>query len=313
VDISQKYMLLTFDIEDWFQVENLRPWIPFSSWDNKELRVETNVHTILDLLDSVNLGSQGARRKAQGVFPLRSRALTHSRTHESPKATFFILGWIAERLPHLVREIQARGHEVSSHGFDHSLCSQCSPEGLQRDLMDSRKLLEDIIGAPVYGYRAPSFSINNNVLEILQKCEYRYDSSYNSFGGNSRYGKLILNSNGNDSIAHSITDGFYELPISNLPFTGGVLPLGGGGYFRLIPFKLFKKGVRAILKKQEAYIFYLHPWEFDPDQPRVAAASRLSRFRHYHNLKKTEERLFGLIKDFMECQFVTCSQYINLR
>jgi hypothetical protein len=173
-------------------------------------------------------------------------------------------------------------------------------------------LLEDILGSPIYGYRAPSFSISHDILEILQNCGYRYDSSFNSFGGNCRYGKLSLNRNGNDSLAHSITDGFYELPISNLAFAGRDLPLGGGGYFRLIPSKLFKKGVRIILKKQKAYIFYIHAWEFDPDQPRVAAASRLSKFRHYHNLKKTKKRLFGLIKDFRDCRFVTCSQYINL-
>lgn len=305
-------ILLTFDVEDWFQVENFKSVISFESWSTRELRVERNVHTILDLLDSVHLGSQGARRKAQGVFPLRTHALTHSRTHESPKATFFILGWIAERLPHLVREIDKRGHEVASHGYDHQLCHECPIEILQRDLENSKKLLEDLLGNQIYGYRAPSFSINNKVLELLETSGYYYDSSFNSFGGNNRYGKLKLSHNGNKGVAHHISEGFYELPISNLQFSGKNLPLGGGGYFRLIPYEMFKKGIRAILKKQDAYLFYLHPWEFDPDQPRVASASRLSKFRHYHNLSKTKMRLTRLISEFKECRFITCRQYLNL-
>jgi len=228
-----------------------------------------------------------------------------------PQATFFILGWIAERLPHLVREIYERGHEIASHGYDHQLCHQYSSNELRNDLIKSKNLLEELIGTPVSGYRAPSFSINTNTLDLLEECGYHYDSSFNSFGGNSRHGKLNLNPNGDNSIAYPITSGFFELPISNLAFGGQIFPLGGGGYFRLIPFVLFAKGVKAILKKQKAYLFYLHPWEIDPEQPRVNQASRQFRFRHYHNLEKTETRLSQLIMTFKDCRFVTCSEYLN--
>jgi polysaccharide deacetylase family protein (PEP-CTERM system associated) len=305
---DQKYFLLTFDVEDWFQVENLKSCIPYSSWGSCELRVEKNVHKILDLLDSVftihdsRLTPQ-AKDKAQNVSRHKAR--------ESPKATFFVLGWIAERLPHLVLEIYSRGHEIASHGYNHCLCHLCSEQDLKDDLIKSKKLLEDLVGVPIRGYRAPSFSVNFNLLNLLEEYGYQYDSSYNSFGGNSRYGKISLKQNGDKEAASAITENFYELPISNLTFGSRVFPLGGGGYFRLIPFPFFSKGIRAILKKQKAYVFYLHPWELDPGQPRVNKASRLSRFRHYYNLEKTEMRLMSLIKRFKDCHFVTAGQYLK--
>lgn len=313
------YFLLTFDVEDWFQVENFKAYIPFSSWSSLELRVERNVHRILDLLDEVSTphasglmpypknNSQVASREAQGGSSLHSNALTPLR----PQATFFVLGWIAEHLPHLVREIGDRGHEVASHGYNHQLCYQCSDNELKDDLIKSKKILEGLVGKPVIGYRAPSFSINYDVISVLQKCGYQYDSSYNSFGGNSRYGKLNLDHNGFTGVAYLIKDNFYELPISNLTFGGRVFPLGGGGYFRLIPFPLFTRAVQSILKKEKAYLFYLHPWECDFSQPKVERASRLSRFRHYHNLAKTELRLAKLIMTFKESHFVTCRHYIQ--
>lgn len=308
-------ILLTVDVEDWFQVENFKSVIPFESWPNRELRVERNVHTILDLLDIVKLNSQGVRREAQGDLALKP-SFTPSRPHalapnDSPKATFFILGWLAERLPHLVREIHARGHEVASHGFNHRLCNQCTPNELIEDLTKSKNLLEELIGRPVNGFRAPSFGIGDDMLKMVQEAGYLYDSSYNSSTLNSRYGKIILPKNGETGLAHKLDDRFYELPISNLTWKGRVIPLGGGGYFRLLPLKFFLKGVKKILKEKGVYLFYFHPWEIDPSQPKVKDAPWNFRFRHYCNLKKTYFRLRNLIEGFKACRFLTCVQYLR--
>ncbi len=222
-----------------------------------------------------------------------------------------MLAWIAERLPHLVREIRARGHEIASHGYYHNLCNQQSPNALKKDLTDSKKLLEDIIGSPVVGYRAPSFSISNEILKLIEECGYLYDSSYNSFALHGRYGHINLSQNGSKGIAIQISNSFYELAISNMKLGIHTLPWGGGTYFRLIPSPLFEMGVRSILKKHGAYLFYLHPWEIDPEQPKVNEAPSFYRFRHYVNLDKTESKLSSFIESFKECHFVTCHQYLE--
>jgi peptidoglycan/xylan/chitin deacetylase (PgdA/CDA1 family) len=143
--------LFTIDVEDWFQVENLRPWNPPAAWDSRELRVEANVHALLDLFDG------------------------------KVRATFFVLGWLAERLPHLVREIAARGHEVASHGSSHRMCRPLSDADLGDELQGSKRLIEDITGAEVAGFRAPNFSVDDRVLSLAREAGYRYDSSLNSF------------------------------------------------------------------------------------------------------------------------------------
>jgi peptidoglycan-N-acetylglucosamine deacetylase len=320
------HILLTVDVEDWFQVENFKPWIPFDSWDSRELRVEKNTHRILDLLDEA--GAEGSAFSVQ-VNDASRGSCQSCQTRTSPKATFFVLGWIAERLPRLVREIRDRGHEVASHGYGHEICSRCSTDFLKKDLARSRKLLEDITGTRVQGYRAPSFSTDDRVLRVIAEAGYLYDSSYNSFSLHGRYGKIAADGNKRKGIAHLISKNFYELPISNLticnPFslqlsaTGSeqnrgsfVLPWGGGAYFRLLPAGLFRLGVRRILDQQGAYLFYLHPWELDPGQPRVEGASLNSRFRHYSNLGKTHRRLERLIESFSDCRFVTCADYLEL-
>jgi polysaccharide deacetylase family protein (PEP-CTERM system associated) len=288
-------ILLTFDIEDWFQVENFKKCIPVSSWPSCELRVENNVHKILDLLDSMNT-------------PHTSRLAPNG----SIKATFFVLGWIAERLPNLVREIQERGHEIASHGYDHILCKEQPAEDLKNDLMRSKKLLEDITGTQIYGYRAPSFSINHNILKIVEDSGYLYDSSFNSFKLNRRYGQLQFGTN-NDSkgISIQISDTFYELPITNLKIGKQVIPWGGGGYFRLVPVDLFNYGVRTILSRHGAYVFYIHPWEIDPEQPRVNKIPMFHRFRHYANLGRTFEKCCSFVKTFEKCSFQTCYEYLK--
>jgi polysaccharide deacetylase family protein (PEP-CTERM system associated) len=289
------HILLTIDVEDWFQVENFKPWIPFASWDSRELRVEKNTHKLLDLFDSLKVVGP--------INPINP---------SNPKATFFILGWLAERLPHLVREIRARGHEVASHGYGHELCSGQSCRDLEKDLCDSRKLLEDIIGDRVYGYRAPSFSISDDVLSMIAEAGYLYDSSYNSFTAHGRYGKISTNGSRKKGIAHVLSENFYELPVSNLRLGKKVLPWGGGAYFRLVPAAFFRSGVRRILDQQGAYLFYCHPWELDPDQPRVEEASANFKFRHYSNLAKTRRRLERLIERFAGCRFTTCADYLGL-
>jgi len=258
------------------------------------LRVEKNTHRLLDLLDSYN-----------------AQRTTDNGRGEKPRATFFVLGWIAERLPSLVREIHSRGHEVASHGYRHDICNQESSEELKTDLSDSKKHLEDIIGVPVYGYRAPSFSINNDILKVIEEYGYLYDSSYNSFSMHGRYGTVHLSENGKNGIAAKISDNFFELPISNINLLKSVLPWGGGGYFRLIPFPLFKIGIKCILGQENAYLFYFHPWEIDPDQPRVSNASVFYKIRHYVNLGNTYSKLSKLIENFAHCNFITCSQYLG--
>jgi polysaccharide deacetylase family protein (PEP-CTERM system associated) len=286
-------ILLTIDVEDWFQVENFKKCIPYSSWPNCELRVERNVHKILDLLDSIKLNNS-----------------TNPMNSTNPKATFFILGWIARHLPNLVCEIKVKGHEVASHGYYHKLCKEESAEGLKNDLATSKKLLEDITGAPVYGYRAPGFSISTNILNRIEEAGYFYDSSFNSFKFNKRYGQVEWFGNNGNGIIIKISDSFYELPISNLSIGGQVIPWGGGGYFRLFPLKLFKQGVQSILKKQGVYLFYLHPWEIDPEQPPVKDVPFTYRMRHYMNMKSTYSKLSAFIEKFKDYKFQTCYQYL---
>lgn len=279
-----KHILLTFDVEDWFQVENFKAYISFSSWNCFELRVEKSTYRILDLLDS---------------FSFR------------PKATFFILGWIAKKCPDLVQEIQVRGHEVASHGFDHHLCTQLTPGKLKDDLTRSRKLLEDITGSRVTGYRAPSFAVVQNSLSLIRNAGYEYDSSYNSFSVHERYGVLDFSRGRKMQWVYQLPDGLYEVPVSNVDIGGKIFPLGGGGYFRLYPPFLFRWGVSQVLKQQSGFLFYAHPWELDPGQPRVHQASRWFKFRHYVNLEKTENKIKTLIDDFSHCRFITCSDYIS--
>ncbi len=277
-------ILLTIDVEDWFQVENFKNYIDFSTWNHFELRVEKNTQLILDTLDS---------------FSFRIRA------------TFFVLGWIAQKRPDLVKLIHERGHEVASHGNAHHLCTTLTEQSLKNDLIDSKKRLEDIIGEQVYGYRAPSFAVNDNILTVIKQAGYLYDSSYNSFSAHGRYGTIDLSKANEIFGIYQLNNNFFEIPISNIKIRNRVIPFGGGGYFRLFPFPFFKLGVDSILKKNKPFIFYTHPWEFDPNQPRVKQAPVGFKFRHYINLKKTETKLNKLIRTFHNCHFTTCKNFIT--
>jgi len=296
---TRKQVLITIDVEDWFQVENFKNVIPYSSWQTFELRVEENTHRLLDLFDSTPLTHSPKTSSSGGKsYP------------PSVRATFFVLGWLAERLPRLVREIHERGHEVASHGYSHVLCSQYTSKQLARDLDISKKLLEDIIGAPVNGYRAPSFSANEDLLRIVEGCGFRYDSSCNSFRANKRYGEVDLSRFPKLGIAHRIGKNLYEIPISNLRVLGFTMPFGGGAYFRLSPLPVFLRAVSSIVETQGAYVFYLHPWEIDPRQPRAHQASLLAKFRHYTNLHSTYQKLSQFLNHLNALNFVSCSQYV---
>ncbi|SMC26406.1 polysaccharide deacetylase family protein, PEP-CTERM locus subfamily [Desulfacinum hydrothermale DSM 13146] len=293
----RKVVLLTFDVEDWFQVENLRSVFPPHTWGGCELRVERATRRLLDLLDRLEAFLKG------------TPASTYRR---KIRATFFVLGWLAERIPWLVREIRDRGHEVASHGHGHLLCRDMEPGALEADIRRSRNVLEDVLGEPVVGYRAPGFSISPALLHILARVGFRYDSSYNSFGANPRYGRLDLAAFRKRGGLYETPTGLAEIPVSNLSFNGRVLPWAGGGYFRLAPLKIFSLGVQNMLRRDGLYVFYLHPWELDSGQPRVPVPDVLGRFRHYVNLKRTEAKLEGLVKALDRSSFLSCSDYLEL-
>ncbi|NGP75951.1 DUF3473 domain-containing protein [Balneolaceae bacterium YR4-1] len=265
---------ITIDVEDWFQVENLRPSFPLSTWDKQEWRVEANVNLLLEMLD-----------------------------RHACRTTFFVLGQVAERFPHIVKNIVNNGHELASHGYNHVLLYEMDSEAITTDLKRSKAILEDISGKEVFGYRAPSFSVNDENIEIIRSAGYRYDSSYNDFGGHDRYGTLELAqwTKKRAGVYEHPDDNFFEIPIQNLRMFGSVIPWGGGGYFRMIPWPFFKRGIAHIIE-QSPYIFYLHPWEIDPGQPRVSGLSFTSRLRHYTNLSKVEGRLGKLMEAFSPSQ-----------
>jgi polysaccharide deacetylase family protein (PEP-CTERM system associated) len=257
---------ISFDIEDWFHVENLKEAISCDQWEGCELRVVQNTRKIL-------------------------RLLTEHQTH----ATFFILGWVAERCPGLVREIARLGHEIASHGYGHELIYKLAPEAFYDDVRRSKEILESITLRPVNGYRAPCFSITPKSLwapEVLRNAGFLYDSSVFPTSFHNRYGF-----NGACRLPFQFRSGLAEIPLSIYPFAGANFPLAGGGYFRLFPYSYFQLFFRRMNKQGQPIVFYLHPWELDPEQPRINV--RLNyRFRHYVNLKKTENRLEKLLKDF---------------
>ena len=258
---------LSFDIEDWFQVENLREVCPIERWDDFELRVEKNVDRILAILDQAQV-----------------------------YATFFILGWIAQRKPQLVKNIAKHGHEIASHGFNHQIVYKLTPDLFYEDLNRSKKLLEDITGRMIAGYRAPNFSITKDsiwAIDILKELGFEYVSSIFPTSFHDRYGFVGVNANEVfqfENGLRELTLGIYELGKVNVP-------CGGGAYFRLIPYRLFRAMLRQINQKGSHFIFYLHPWELDYEQPRVKISKSLY-FRHYINLAKTESKLQRLLEDF---------------
>jgi polysaccharide deacetylase family protein (PEP-CTERM system associated) len=259
---------LTVDVEDYFQVAAFESIISPDEWPDYECRVVNNTTSILDLFAE------------HGV-----------------KATFFVVGWIADRYPDLVRKIDKHGHEIACHSYWHRKIYDLSPEEFLLDTRRSKETLEQIIGKRVDGYRAPSYSVTQQslwALDILSELGFRYDSSifpvyHDNYGipDAPRFAYALNEQN------------MMEYPISTVQFPGINLPIAGGGYFRLFPYWFTRMALRQINRKEEQpFIFYFHPWEIDPGQPRINNACAKSRFRHYLNLKKTRSRLEKLLNDF---------------
>ena len=260
---------LSIDVEDWFHTDCLKGVIAREAWERCELRVERNTMRMMEILEA---------RKA--------------------RATFFVLGWVAEKCPDLVRAIAAAGHEVASHGYGHEHVYSLQPSEFRSDVLRSKRYLEDLTGTAVRGYRAPCFSITEWAIPILQDAGFDYDSSVVPTVAHDRYGRLNGMHAGKPIV--SLREGFYEAGVSCIRVGMGKrgIPWGGGGYFRLIPYALWIAGVRAILRSGTPYIFYIHPWEIDPGQPRAAGVDRTNEFRQRVNLHRCEERFASLVGDF---------------
>lgn len=258
---------LTIDVEDWFQVSALAPHIPRADWDKASCRVEANIERLLSALE---------------------------RNHAH--ATFFTLGWIAERYPALVRSIVKAGHELASHGYGHLRASEQTQAEFLDDVTRAKALLEDIGGVQVIGYRAPSFSIGHGNLwafDVLRQAGYTYSSSVYPVR-HDHYG--MPDAPRTPFVTES---GLIEIPLSTVRFAGRNWPAGGGGWFRLFPYQISRALIRNVNQQlSQPAIFYMHPWEIDPTQPRVPGVSLKTRVRHYINLARTEARLEQLLKDF---------------
>jgi polysaccharide deacetylase family protein (PEP-CTERM system associated) len=260
---------MSVDVEDYFHVSVFDGVVPRATWDGMESRVQANTERLLDLFDE---------------FGVRS--------------TFFVLGWVAERHPALLRTIVARGHEVASHGYGHRLVYDQTPEAFRADVRHAKHLLEDASGAAVGGYRAPSYSITPRslwALDILIDEGYWYDASIFPIR-HDRYGIPV---SPRTSFRIGRPNGeIVEAPASTVRLGPLNLPIAGGGYFRILPYAWTRWGIARLNRTEgQAAIFYLHPWEVDPQQPRLST-SWLGRFRHYRNLDKTEGRLRALLTEF---------------
>ena len=259
---------LTIDVEDYFQVAAFEKVIQPAQWHNYSSRVERNTGKILELLDTYKVA-----------------------------ATFFIVGWTAERFPSMVKEISHNGHEIACHSYCHQkIYNQTSAE-FRQDTRKAKDILEDIAGRPITGYRAPTYSITKKslwALDILEELGFKWDSSIFP----------ILHDNYGipdaPRFVYKLPDhDLIEYPITTALFFGRKIPVAGGGYFRILPYWFTRMALKKINQQEkEPFIFYLHPWEVDPDQPKASNAGWKSRFRHYHNLGKTEERLHSLLKEF---------------
>jgi polysaccharide deacetylase family protein (PEP-CTERM system associated) len=258
----------SIDVEDYFHVEALSASIDRNSWSDREYRAESNTRRCLEILAARNV-----------------------------KATFFVLGWVAKRSPALVREIHAAGHEVACHGLTHQMVYKQSPELFRDETSQAKRMLEDAAGTCVRGYRAATYSITKSslwALEILEELGFAYDSSIFPI----RHDLYGIPSAPRFSYRPN-SGQLLEVPITTVEWLGQRLPCGGGGYFRLLPYALFRAGLRRVnTRDRQPAVFYCHPWEIDPGQPRIAGVSVKSRFRHYTNLHKMEYRLQRLLGDF---------------
>jgi polysaccharide deacetylase family protein (PEP-CTERM system associated) len=260
---------MSVDVEDYFHVSLMAPVLPRTAWEGMERRVEGSTERLLALFDRAGV-----------------------------RATFFVLGWVAERHPGLVRRIAALGHEVASHGYGHELVYDLSPARFRDDVRRTRALLEDLSGTAVDGYRAPGFSVTSRslwALDILIEEGYRYDASIFPII-HDRYG--IPEAPRHPHVLPRPAGPVFEVPASTVRIGGVNLPVAGGGYFRLLPYAWTRWGIRRVNRRErKPVVFYLHPWELDPGQPRLPLRG-FSAYRHYHNLARTEQRLGRLLREF---------------
>jgi polysaccharide deacetylase family protein (PEP-CTERM system associated) len=259
--------VMSVDVEDWFCAYNLSGLIPYAEWDRADSRVERSTLRLLDLF-----GRHGV------------------------EATFFVLGWVAERFPNLVREIEARGHELASHGYSHRLLTFMRPDEFRDDLQRSLDVLSRVSRQPIRGFRAPSFSLTPDTLwavDVLRDQGFHYDSSVFPVDFHPDYGMP-----GVELQPYRLAEGITELPMGVANVLGRNVPCSGGGYFRLYPYAATRRLMQRCNAQGRPVVFYVHPWEVDPDQPRVRGLSWVKRFRHYNNLEKTERRLERLLEDF---------------
>jgi polysaccharide deacetylase family protein (PEP-CTERM system associated) len=258
---------LTIDVEDYFQVSAFAPHIPRGDWETLPCRVEQNIGHVLAMLSDADV-----------------------------RATFFALGWIAERYPELIRRIVAAGHELASHGFAHRRATEQNRGEFLADICLAKAVLEDVAGQEVKGYRAPSFSVgpeNRWAFDCIAEAGYLYSSSLYPIR-HDHYGAPNA-----PRFAHETTPGLLELPVATVRLLDANWPAGGGGYFRLLPYTVSRWSIRRInAVDRKPALFYFHPWELDPEQPRVDGAGAKTRFRHYVNLRRMQPKLRRLLKDF---------------
>jgi polysaccharide deacetylase family protein (PEP-CTERM system associated) len=259
---------MTVDVEDYYQVSAFERYVSRDDWSSQESRVERNMHRILDMFSEHDV-----------------------------KATFFTLGWIAERHPQMVRRLVEEGHELASHGWSHVRVTQQQPDEFRDDVTRTKALLEDVGGVEVKGYRAASYSIGKDnlwALDELRAAGYRYSSSIFPIR-HDLYGMP-------DAPRFAFRPGdddFLEFPVTTVALAGRNLPCAGGGWFRLLPYGITRWALQRVNQREgQSAIFYFHPWEIDPDQPRREGLDRRTRFRHYLNLARTERRLRRLLDDF---------------
>lgn len=258
---------MTVDVEDYFHVSAFEDVIDSSSWNNLELRVEKNTYRLLELFEQHQV-----------------------------KSTFFTLGWVAKKCPNLIKAIVAQGHELASHGYTHQRATQMKIEEFTQDVDSSKKILEDLSGKAIVGYRAPSFSINDSnlwVYDILLELGFKYSSSTYPIE-HDLYGVPHW-----PRFKYQRPEGIIEIPIPTLNKNGVNTGIGGGGYFRLYPYWMSKKRInRYLAEENQPYSFYFHPWEIDVEQPRVKNASFKSKARHYINLSRMEGKVSRLLEDY---------------
>lgn len=266
---DQPVNAMTVDVEDYFQVQAFFNAIDRESWEHTELRVERNVDRILELFAD----------------------------HET-KATFFTLGWVAQKCPQAVRRIAQAGHEIASHGYDHTRADSQDHEAFRKDVRETKSVLEDVSGQRVIGYRAATFSIGQSNLwafDILEDEGYLYSSSINPIN-HDLYG---MPDAPRFPFWPTSSERFLEIPVTTAALGGRNLPCGGGGYFRFFPYPMFRHLMRRVNAiDDQPCMFYFHPWEVDPQQPRIEGVSWKTRFRHYVNLDRMTDRLSRLLEDF---------------